>query len=72
MSRIGRLALALVIFMSAFLVLDVLYRLLFGMPPTLWVTIGLNVATVFAVFFLGSRFNTWRAKSLIARQRPQG
>lgn len=69
MSRIGRVALALVIFMSAFLVLDVLYRLLFGMPPTLWITIGLNVASVFAVFFLASHFNTWRAKTLIARRR---
>jgi len=70
-SRIGRLALALVIFMTAFLVLDVLYRLLFGMPPTVWITIGLNVASVFAVFFFASRFNTWRARSLIARRRPQ-
>ena len=70
MSRIGRLALALVIFMTAFLVVELLYLLLFGIPSTLWITIGLNVATVFAVFFLGSRFNTWRARSLIARRRP--
>lgn len=60
---------AVLIFVGAFLVTEVLYVVLFRRVPDQPVEIGLNAATVGVVFFLAARFNAWRARKLLARQR---
>jgi hypothetical protein len=69
MGRTGRLAMAVLLFIGALLVTELLYVAFFGKFPAQAVEIGLNGATVGAVFFLASRFNAWRARKLLAQRR---
>lgn len=67
MRRVGRLGKAVLVFIVAPLVADLLYGYTIGPPSSGYVQLGLHVLAVMLVFPLAAIFNTWR----ITRIRSQ-
>jgi hypothetical protein len=60
MGRVGRSGGAVLVFIVALLVVDLLYGYTFGPPTNEYVQLGLHVLAVVLVFPLAAIFNTWR------------
>lgn len=70
MGRVGRAGGAVLVFIVALLVVDLLYGYTVGPPPNEYVQLGLHVLAVVLVFPLAAIFNTWRVRRIRA-QRAQ-
>jgi hypothetical protein len=67
MRRIDRLGKAVLVFIVALLVADLLYGYTVGPPSNEYVQLGLHVLAVVLVFPVAAIFNTWR----VTRMRSQ-
>ena len=70
MGRVGRAGGAVLVFIIALLVVDLLYGSTVGPPTNEYVQLGLHVLAVVLVFPLAAIFNTWRVRR-IRSQRAQ-
>jgi hypothetical protein len=70
MGRFGRFGGAVLVFIVALLVADLLYGYVVGPPSNEYVQLGLHVLAVVLVFPLAAIFNAWRVTRIRA-QREQ-
>lgn len=70
MGRVGRAGGAVLVFIVALLVVNLLYGYTVGPPTNEYVQLGLHVLAVVLVFPLAAIFNTWRV-TRIRSQRAQ-
>ena len=70
MGRVGRAGGAVLVFIIALLVVDLLYGSTVGPPTNEYVQLGLHVLAVVLVFPLAAILNTWRV-TRIRSQRAQ-
>jgi hypothetical protein len=70
MGRIGRFGGAVLVFIVALLVVNLIYGYTVGPPSNEYVQLGLHVLAVVLVFPLAAIFNTWRVTRIRA-QREQ-
>jgi hypothetical protein len=70
MGRVGRFGGAVLVFIVALLVVNLLYDYTVGPPSNEYMQLGLHVLAVVLVFPLAAIFNTWRV-TRIRSQREQ-
>ena len=70
MGRVGRFGAAVLLFIVALPVVNLLYGYTFGPPTNEYVQLGLHVLAVVLLFPLAAIFNTWRV-TRIRSQRQQ-